>query len=147
MWQTGRPPKRRSSARVCDKAAFSQRAPKIEATEPELLAHHYTEAKQLPKAIPFWQKAGNLALGRLALSDAIAHLNKGLDLVAALPSPAERAGSELELRTLLGTAWMALKGWPAQEVRDSLHPALGLANSLRRNDPWCRYFGDCSPTC
>ena len=35
---------------------------------------------------------------------------------------------ELDLRTLLGTAWMALKGWAAQEVWDSLHPALGLAH-------------------
>ena len=33
-----------------------------------------------------------------------------------------------------GTAWLALKGWPAQEVWDSLHPALGFAHSLRRND-------------
>jgi class 3 adenylate cyclase/tetratricopeptide (TPR) repeat protein len=113
---------------------IEERFPKIEATEPELLAHHYTEAKQLPKAIPLWQKAGSLALGRMALSEAIAHLNKGLDLVAALPPSAERHGSELELRTLLGTAWMALKGWPAQEAWDSLHPALELANSLRRYD-------------
>jgi hypothetical protein len=34
----------------------------------------------------------------------------------------------------LGTAWIALKGWPAQEVWDSLHPALELANLLRRKD-------------
>jgi predicted ATPase len=113
---------------------IEERFPKIEATEPELLAHHYTEANHVPEAIPLWQKAGSLTLGRLALTEAIAHLNKGLDLVAALPPSAERDGSELELRTLLGTAWMALKGWPAQEVWDSLHPALRLANSLRRSD-------------
>jgi hypothetical protein len=57
-----------------------------------------------------------------------------MDLVAALPASAESDGSELDLRTLLGTAWMALRGWPAQEVWDSLHPALKLANALRRND-------------
>ena len=70
----------------------------------------------------------------MALTEAIAHLNKGLELVAALPASAERDASELDLRTLLGTAWMALKGWPAQEVWNSLHPALALAKSLRRND-------------
>jgi hypothetical protein len=70
----------------------------------------------------------------MALVEAIAHLNKGLELVAALPPSAERDGSELDLRTLLGTASMALKGWGAQEVWDSLHPALALANSLHRND-------------
>src|SRR5262249_22757771 len=114
--------------------AIEEHWPHTEATEPELLAHPYTEAKQLPKAIPLWQKAGSLALKRLALVEAIAHLNTGLEVVAALPASAERDSSELDLRTLLGTAWMALKGWPAQEVWDSLHPALGMANALRRND-------------
>ena len=113
---------------------IEQRFTNIEATEPELLAHHYTEAKQPLKAIPLWQKAGSMALTRMALTEAIAHLNKGLDLVAALPSSAERDGKELDMRIFLGTAWIALKGWPVQEVWDSLHPALGLAKSLRRND-------------
>ncbi len=113
--------------------AIEERWPNLEATEPELLAYHYTEAKQPEKAIPLWCKAGSMALTRLALAEAIAQLNKGLALVAALPPSAARDGSELDLRTPLGTAWMALKGWPAQEVWDSLHPALGPANSLRRN--------------
>src|SRR6201995_4364513 len=38
------------------------RFPEVEATEPEMLAHHYTEAKQSDVAIPLWQKAGSLAL-------------------------------------------------------------------------------------
>jgi hypothetical protein len=113
---------------------IEQHLPHTEATEPELLAHHYTEAKRPDKAIPLWQKAGSLALGHLALIEAIAHLNKGLELVASLPPSAERDGSELDLRTRLGTAWMALRGWQAQEVWDSLHPALGPANALCRND-------------
>ena len=108
--------------------------PNIADSEPELLAHHYTEAKQPEKAIPLWQRAGNLALRRMALIEAIAHLNKGLNLIAVLPPSAEREGMELDLRTSLGTAWTALKGWPAQEVWDSLHPAVKLANSLRRGD-------------
>jgi hypothetical protein len=53
---------------------------------------------------------------------------------------------ELDLRTLLGTAYTALKGWAAQAVWDSLQPALRLAHSLHRNDAWCRYSGDCTPT-
>jgi predicted ATPase len=113
---------------------IEERLPNTEATEPELLARHYTEARQPEKAIPLWRKAGSLALEHLALTEAIAHLNKGLELVAALPASAERDGNELDLRTLLGTAWVALRGWPAHEVWDSFFPALGLANSLCRND-------------
>jgi tetratricopeptide (TPR) repeat protein len=113
---------------------IEERWSQTEATEPELLAHHYTEAKQPEKAIPLWQKAGNLAFRRLALTEATAHLKEGLERVVALPPSAERDGSELDLRTLLGTTWLALRGYAAQEIWDNLSPALGLANALRRND-------------
>jgi predicted ATPase len=41
--------------------AIEERWPHTEDTEPELLAHHYTEAKQPERAIPLWRKAGSLA--------------------------------------------------------------------------------------
>ena len=126
-----REPRRALHARIAE--TLEGRFADIAETQPELLAHHYTEAKQPEKASPLWQKAGGLALQRMALIEAIAHLNKGMDLIAALSPSVERDGRELDLRTLLGTAWMALKGWAAQEVWDSLFPALGLANSLRRD--------------
>ncbi len=113
---------------------IEQRFPSIKTTEPEVLAHHLTAAGLAEAAIPLWQRAGELALQRMALTEAIAHLNQGLELVATLPRSSERDASELELRSLLGTAWMALKGWPAPEVWTSLHPALALAKSLGRHD-------------
>jgi predicted ATPase len=113
---------------------IEERWPHTADNEPELVAHHYTEAKLPDKAIPLWQKAGTLALGRMALVEAVAQLSKGLELIAALPPSADCDRSELDLRTQLGVAWMALRGWPAEEVWDSLHPALRLANSLGRND-------------
>jgi len=106
----------------------------INDAEPELLAHHLSQAGEAEAAIPLWQKAGELALTRMALAEAISHLNHGLELVASLPHSRERDASELALRTPLGTAWMALKGWPAPEVWNSFHPALPLAKSLERND-------------
>jgi class 3 adenylate cyclase len=117
-------------ARVIEKR-FSN----IKTTEPEVLAHHLTAAGLAEAAIPVWQAAGELALKRMALTEAISHLNQGLELVAAaLPRSAQRDASELELRTRLGTAWMALKGWATPEVWASLQPALALAKSLERND-------------
>jgi predicted ATPase len=102
-------------------------------SEPELLAHHLTVARETETAIGYWQKAGKLALKRPAIKEAISHLNKGMELLGTLPQSPERDGKELDLRTPLGTAWLALKGWAAPEVWNSFHPALGLAKSLNRH--------------
>ena len=99
-----------------------------------MLAHHLTAAG-LPEApVPLWQSAGELAVKRMALTDAISQLTRGLELVTTLPRSSERDTREPGLRTVLGTAWVALKGWAAREVWTSLHPALALAKSLGRND-------------
>jgi class 3 adenylate cyclase/predicted ATPase len=113
---------------------IEERLPNINTTEPEVLAHHYTQAGQVRSAVPLWQKAGELALARMALAESIAHLNQGLKLVVSLPASPERDASELALRIPLGTSWMALKGWPAPEVWESFHPALALTKSLGHND-------------
>ena len=110
------------------------RFPNIKTTEPEVLAHHVTAAGLTEAAIPLWQAAGELASKRMALAEAISHLNQGLELVATLPRSSQRDTSELGLRSLLGTTWLALKGWPAPEVWTTLHPALALAKSLDRHD-------------
>src|SRR6202044_814041 len=51
--------------------------PGVKTTEPEVLAHHLSEAGLAEAAIPFWQAAGELALKRLALTETISHLNRG----------------------------------------------------------------------
>ncbi len=118
------------------------RFPSVEATEPEVLAHHLTEAGLVEAAIPLWQSAGELALKRMALTEAISHLNQGLELVATLPRSSERDASELGLRRLLGPAWLAFKGWSATEVCTALHPAIALAKSLSATTRWCPFSGD-----
>jgi class 3 adenylate cyclase/tetratricopeptide (TPR) repeat protein len=114
--------------------AIEQRFPNVKTTEPEVLAHHLTAAGLTEAAIPLWRAAGELALKRMALIEATAHLDEGLELVATLPRSSQRDTSELGLRTLLGTAWIALKGWAAPEIWTTLHPALALVKSLERPD-------------
>jgi class 3 adenylate cyclase/tetratricopeptide (TPR) repeat protein len=113
---------------------IEQRFPSIKTAEPEVLAHHLTEAGLADAAIPWWQAAGEIALKRVALTEAVSHINQGLDLVSALPWSPQRDASELGLRTRLGTAWLGLRGWATPQVWTSLHPALGLAKACGRHD-------------
>jgi predicted ATPase/class 3 adenylate cyclase len=91
----------------------------LETTEgqPELLAHHYTEAGLAEQAIPYWQRAGQRALQRSAPLEAIGHLTKGLEVLATLPDSPERLQHELDLQTTLGPALMVVKGYAAPEVQ------------------------------
>ena len=51
---------------------LEERFPDTKETQPELLAHHYTEAGLIEQAIPYWQKAGQRA------SPALGHMRKRL---------------------------------------------------------------------
>jgi predicted ATPase len=93
------------------------RFPDLCETQPELLAHHYTEAGVLAPAIPYWQRAGQRAIERSANVEAIGHLTKGLEVLAALPDTAERTQQELDLQTTLGQALIVVKGYAAPEVQ------------------------------
>jgi class 3 adenylate cyclase/tetratricopeptide (TPR) repeat protein len=114
--------------------AMRTRMPEIPTDEPEVLAQHYTLAGMEAEAVPLWRRAGEQALTGMSLNEAISHLETALRLTRMLPDSAARETQELELQVLLGTAWMALRGWPAQEVFDYLEPALALARRLGRAD-------------
>jgi predicted ATPase len=85
-------------------------------TQPELLAHHYTEAGLLAQAIPCWQRAGQRALERSAHVEAIAHLTKGLEVLKALPDTPQRSQQELLLQTALAVSLMVIRGFGCPEV-------------------------------
>jgi len=73
------------------------RFPDLCETQPELLAQHYTEASVLAQAMPYWQRAGQRAIQRSAHVEAISHLTRGIEVLAALPDSAERIQHELSL--------------------------------------------------
>ena len=90
--------------------------PDTVATQPELLAHHYTEAGLSAHAIPYWQRGGQQASERSALPEVIGHLTQGLALVESLPDTPARAQHELGLLTTLGPTLIATKGHSVPEV-------------------------------
>jgi class 3 adenylate cyclase/tetratricopeptide (TPR) repeat protein len=86
-------------------------------TEPEILAHHFTAAGQVAKAIANWQRAGEAALKAFGLGDAVRHLERGLALTPQLPDSPERVRAELALRVTLGAPIMLMKGFASPEVK------------------------------
>jgi predicted ATPase len=104
--------------------------PERAAVEPELLAHHYTEAAQIEDAIEYWRRAGTRAIERSANIEAISHLSKGLRLVESLPEDTARDRQEAALRSQLGIALMSTKGFGASEVRDAFARVRELCDRL-----------------
>src|SRR5262249_28539239 len=99
-------------------------------TQPELVAHHYTEAGLIEQAIPYWQKAGERATQRSAHVEAIRHLTKALQLLKTLPDTPERTRQELTLQTALGVPLVATKGYAAPEVGEAYTRARELCQQL-----------------
>ncbi|MBI3301640.1 MAG: AAA family ATPase [Deltaproteobacteria bacterium] len=112
---------------------LEEQFPETKEIQPELLAHHYTEAGLVVQAIPYWQKAGERATRRSANREAISHLTKGLELLKTLPDTLERTQQELDLQTTLGPALMAAKGEAAPEVQQAYARARELCAELGEN--------------
>src|SRR5262249_36370793 len=104
--------------------------PETKATQPELLAHHYTAAGLTAQAIPYWQKAGQRASQRSAYVEAISHLTMGLGLLTAPPDTPERTEQERDPRSTLGPALIATKGYAAPEVEQAFARARELCQQL-----------------
>src|SRR5262245_21258510 len=108
------------------------RFPETGETQPELLAHHYTEAGLGALAIPYWQQAGQRAVQRSAHAEAISHFTRALELLATMPATSEREQQELTLQLALGSALLATKGHAAPAVEQAYARARAL----------CQHIGD-----
>jgi tetratricopeptide (TPR) repeat protein len=104
--------------------------PEIVETQPELVAHHYTEAGLTEQAISYWQQAGQQALQRSANLEAISHLTTGLEVLKTLPDIPKRTRQELDLQTALGPALIATKGYAALDVEHAYARARELCQQV-----------------
>src|SRR5262249_16801923 len=93
--------------------------PETAETQPELLAHHYTEAGITEQAVSYWYKAAQRAGERSAHLEAILHLRQGLELLKTLPETSERTQREVDLLIAMGASLLAVKGYAAAEVRET----------------------------
>jgi predicted ATPase len=109
---------------------LSTRFPETAETQPELLAHHYTQAGLHQQAIPFWQRAGERAIERSANIEAVDHLTRGLALLETLPDTPERTEQELALQLALGPPLAWTKGFGAPEVETMYSRACELCRQV-----------------
>ena len=76
---------------------LAEHFPETAETQPELLAHHLTEAGLHAPAVDAWRQAGEHSVARSAYVEAIVHLTKGLEVLACLPETSTRSEQELTL--------------------------------------------------
>ena len=104
---------------------MEEKFPDIVVSQPEIVAHHFTEAGLVEPAIEYWLKAGNLALSRSA-NAAVDHLKQGLKLIPNIDDPMLRNKWELLLQTSLGNSLQATEGWSTDSVKHAYTRALQL---------------------
>ena len=92
-------------------------------SQPDILAHHCTEAGLIEKAAGLWGKAGQRSLARSALVEAGAQLTRALDQVATLPGTPALRREQIRLQVALITPLMHVRGYAAAETRAAVEQA------------------------
>jgi predicted ATPase len=116
-----REPRRMLHARIAE--TLESQFVEIVESQPEILARHCTEAGLIEKATELWGQAGQRSLGRLALVEATAQLNRALAQIAALPGTPALRGEQIKLQVALANALMHTKGYAAPETKASVDQA------------------------
>lgn len=106
--------------------ALEQKFPEAVRTQPEIIAYHYTQARNYEQAVYYWYEAGKQSAVRSAHNEAVRHLKQGLDQIPNIDDPMLRNKSELLLQISLGNALRAIKGWSTDSVKHAYTRALQL---------------------
>jgi predicted ATPase len=110
--------------------ALESRFPDIVASEPEVLAHHFTAAGLAEPGVLYWQRAGQQAVDRSAYAEATRHFSAGIELLAELPDTPARTRQEIALHIAVGAAQIVVKGHAAAEVEHSYLRARELCERI-----------------
>jgi class 3 adenylate cyclase/tetratricopeptide (TPR) repeat protein len=105
------------------------RFPEAAEEQPEVVAHHFHRAGEVVESIQYLALAGQRALSRSALLEAINTFTRALEELSTLPASRERDSQEIELRSALGLALISSKGYSAKEVEESYTRARLLCES------------------
>lgn len=107
-----------------------ERFPAQVEVEPELVATHFSEARQPANSIPYWVKAVQRAQSRSANLEATHHCRSGLKQIEAISPSAERDRLEMGLQIPLSASLIALQGFTSPEVEQTYRRAQELCENL-----------------
>lgn len=113
-------------------ATLERQFPEIVEAQPERLAQHCVEAGFVEKAVGYCLKAGQKAIARGTMVEAVAQLRKGLDILTGLSDGAPRREQELDLQIALGHALETTKGLAEVETGEVYARARELCEQLKR---------------
>jgi tetratricopeptide (TPR) repeat protein len=116
-----REPRRALHARIAE--ALESQFAELAESQPELLAHHCSEAGQIEKAAGLWGKAGQRSLARSALAEAVAQFTRALDQMATLPGTPALRREQIKLQVALITPLIHVKGYAAAETKAAAEQA------------------------
>jgi class 3 adenylate cyclase/predicted ATPase len=111
-------------------AALEQRFSDSPDTPAELLAQHWGYAGSADKAILYWLKAAEKSIDRSAMAEARVQIEKGLELLSAIPKEADRHRYELGLQVALWRVLMTAKGPATEETGRALQRAREICEAL-----------------
>jgi DNA-binding SARP family transcriptional activator len=94
------------------------------------IASHYDLAGLAGHAIPYYQRAAEVARRVYANEDAIAFLVRALALLEQLPAGTERDAQELRLLLVLSPIYRVTRGWTAPELERVINRALALCDTV-----------------
>ena len=116
-----REPRRALHARIAE--ILESQLSEIAESQPEILAHHCTEAGLIEKAAGLWGKAGQRSLARSALVEAAAQFARALEQIATLPGAPALRREQIKLQVALITPLIHVKGYAAAETRAAIERA------------------------
>ena len=80
------------------------------------IAQHLNQGRLIEEAVPYYERAAEVANRIYAYEEAIGHLNQALALLGTLPESADRDRRELALQIALGPPLRGSRGWAAPEI-------------------------------
>jgi DNA-binding SARP family transcriptional activator/predicted ATPase len=94
------------------------------------IAQHLNQGSLIEEAVPYYERAADVANRIYAYEEAIGHLNQALTLLGTLPESADRDRRELALQIALGPPLRESRGWAVPEIGEMAARAWALGERV-----------------